>query len=332
MAEGDLGAIWNVLETESSGDAGVSVVESSYSVPAGDILLGIDPEGCRHVLIPLLPGEAFAADRGGRSVHMRRLSHGRVEYLDAVCLHRDLNGVFARFTWELIQEVRESSSPARTTVDALARWRRLFAEAGGEGQLSTNRVIGLLAELMTLEQVLAQDLNRDVSVWTGPEEVGAEHDFRRGPHALEVKATLRREGRMVGISSVDQLDPPLGGTLHMTHFRFEPDPAGVTLPGLVQRVRDLCPDRDQFDRKLAATGYREQHGDHYAALKFSVVDTRTYDVLGDAFPRIVPSSFLDGVVPSGTLRINYTIDLTNSPPYPVSDQVHSTLIERLAGQ
>lgn len=325
--EGDLASIWNVLETEAADDSSaISVVDSGLTVRAGRVKLGVDPEGCRHVLIPLLPGEAFAPDTTGRSVHLRRVSNRNIEYLSAVCLHGELHKVFAQFTLELFSEIGNATSPARATVETLARWRLLFADAASAGELSENQVIGLLAELLVLEEILGHDPNRDVGVWTGPQAAGSEHDFRRDSVALEVKATQRREGRIVGISSVDQLDPPPGGSLHLVHFRFEPDPSGLSLPEVVERVRQLCPVLNEFDYRIGASGYHERHSEHYERLRFAIVDRRTYDINDPAFPRIVPGSFSGGAVPPGTLRISYSIDLTNEPPVPISEVEHHRLM------
>ena len=51
---------------------------------------------------------------------------------------------------------------------------------------------------------------------------------------------------------------------------------------------------------------------------------------GEAFPRIVPASFVDGSTPPGTLRIRYAIDLANEPPHPVAERAVTELFTRMA--
>ena len=331
MPEAELTTVWNVLQTEAAGEGtAIEAVESSVQVRAGQVLLGVDGDSQRHLLIPLLPGEAFATDRTGRSVHLVRVDHKGVDYLSAVCLHEDLHQVFAQFASELLADVAKSASPARTTVEALQRWRRLFADAEPAGQLTTNRIIGLVAELLVLEEILAADPQRSVQVWTGPQSAGAEHDFRHNSAAIEVKATLTREGRIVGISSVDQLDPPPNGSLHLTHLRFEPDPSGISLPTIVNRVRQLCPTPTELNKRLKAAGYRDSHAEEYTDLRYALADQRTYDVEGPSFPRIIPASFKDAKTPVGTLRLSYSIDLTNEPPEPIADAEYLRLIRDMA--
>jgi hypothetical protein len=330
MAEGDLSAVWNVLQTEAAGEVdAIEAVDAPTRVNAGQVLLGVDGSGRRHVLIPLLPGEAFAPDGTGRSVHLIRVTHCGIDYLSAVCLHEDLHKVFAQFAWELLGDIEDSPSPARTTIEALQRWRRLFADAEPTDELSVSRIIGLMAELLVLEEILAADPNREVRVWTGPQSAGSEHDFRHRTTAIEVKGTLVREGRIVGISSLDQLEPPPDGSLHLAHFRFEPDSSGVSLPTVVSRLRALCPEQAELDNRLSAAGYRDSHAEAYADLQYTVVERRTYNVESPAFPRIVASSFAGGAAPAGTLRIRYSIDLTNEPPHPINAAEHAELIRQM---
>jgi hypothetical protein len=58
--------------------------------------------------------------------------------------------------------------------------------------------------------------------------------------------------------------------------------------------------------------------------------TRTYDVTGFAFPSITRSSFAAGDIPPGTLRISYSIDLTNEPPLPLGASEAESVILAMA--
>lgn len=329
MSEPDLPTLWTVLQTEATGaETSIETVASGASVSAGDVLVGVDGWARRHILIPMRPGEAFAEDRSGRAVHLVRVTHEGTVYLSAVCLQAELNQVFAQFARELITEIAEAVSPARATVASLARWRSLFSEADRTGVLSEARLIGVLAELLTLEALITLDPSRRLSVWTGPS--GSQHDFRAGGDALEVKATLIREGRIVGVSSVDQLQPPDGGALHLLHHRFQADPSGESLPGAIAGIRNLGVEEGLLLRLLHDAGYRSDLEDHYAVRRYRLVDRRCYDVELPPFPRIVASSFVGASVPAGTLRLSYSIDLTNEPPHPLDEAATTGLLNRMA--
>jgi hypothetical protein len=326
----DLRATWSVLQTEAAKTGtGITVVDSGVELLAGKVLVGVDSGTRRVLLIPLRPGEAFAEDRTGRSVHLVRISHEGTDYLGAVSLQPDLDEVFAQFASELLFGIAEAESPARATVAALERWRRLFSEADRSGLLSHAELIGLFGELLVLERLLLADPERRLSVWTGPS--GNQHDFRSGVRSIEVKATLAREGRIVPISSVDQLSAAPGGQLFLAHFRLELLSTGDNIQSVIERIRDLCIEPERLDDLLRLVGYREMDADSYRDLRYRVVDYRFYDVEGPSFPRIVPESFIEGVIPAGTLRLRYSIDLTNAPPTPLNQEQEGELLKAMVG-
>lgn len=328
MADPDLATIWTVLQTEASPAGGVEASGTGIRLRAGEVLAGADALGRRHLLVPLRPGEAFAEDRSGRSVHLLRLDHAGTRYLSAVCLNLDLDGVFTQFANELLSDLADAASGARAAVDALERWRQLFSGADESGRLGEPLLVGLLGELLVLETLLTRDDRRCLDVWTGPE--GHQHDFRAGDRALEVKSTVIREGRVVSISSIDQLEPPPIGSLHLVHFRFEAAPDGDSLPAAIRRIRKLGIELGLFHSMLHSVGYLAPHEKHYERRTYRVVDRRAYDVEGPSFPRITQASFLHGGVPAGVLRISYSIDLSNEPPDPLSDDEYETVLTAIA--
>ena len=329
MGERELNARWAVLETEAGAEgAGLEVTSSGTGVLAGDVLLGVDYLGRRHLLIPLKVGEAFGVDRRGSSVHLERLSHSGTDYLSAVCLKPDLHQDFGRFVNEILEEIGSADSPARATVEALDRWRRLFADARND-RLTDAKIIGLMAELMTLHEIVRRDPARDLTVWTGP--ANSQHDFRTGVHALEVKATLAREGRLVPISSVLQLECPDAGTLHLVHHRFERSPDGDTVSHWYRKVCELGVAHQALRALVEAVGYDEDDVDYYDQRVFRLVERRTYDVAVQGFPRITPGSFIGGTLPAGVRDLSYTIDLTNEPPTPLGASQEEALFSQFGG-
>lgn len=329
MSSQDLNGVWTVLSTTPP-DAGVEVAPSGSRVSAGEILIGIDHEGRRHLLIPLLPGEAARTDTRGRGVHISRLTHGSTAYLTVVCLLPELHLVFTQFCGELITTVVDSQSPAKEAITALDRWRTLFSDAERRGLISDEKLTGLLGELLVVEQLLEAGAPGHLRFWVGPfKEI---HDLRTASHAIEVKTTLVREGRIVSIASIDQLQTPSGADLFLVHTRLDRDPGGFNLPDIVERVLDAGAHRDQLNRRLVEEGVGTGDLSPYAGRRFKIADTRTYDVDGFAFPRMLRSSFTEGDIPAGTLRITYAIDLTNEPPVPLSDEAAGTVVSALASE
>ncbi len=327
-AEASLEAIWTVLAGEfASGQAAIDASPSGVEVAAGDVLIGIDNSGCRQLLVPLQPGEPFADDLSGGSVHLVRVAHEGVNYLCAVCLSRDLDDVFSQFADELLGALSGEKNAAKVVLSELDRWRQLFSDAP-RTLLSDAKIIGLLAELQMLESIVTEDPSRRITSWTGPS--GSEHDFRAGAVAIEVKATGVREGRLVSISSVDQLQAPEGGSLHLAHFKYSPDSSGDSLPDAIDRVLGLNVLRSEFYKQLESVGYHLGQTEEYLEKRFALVERRVYDLSDAAFPRITRSSFVVGDLPPGTLKLTYQIDLSNEPPFPLSTGVVKALIAKIA--
>lgn len=328
-ARRDLDGIWTVLSSQPPA-AGVVTAPTGYRVAAGELLAGIDSEGRRHLLIPLNPGEAARTDTKGRAVHLARIAEGGTHYLTVFCRLADLHRVFTQFCRELVESIEDASSPAREASGAFDRWRALFSEAEQHGLLSEEALIGLIGELIAVERLLFHGAPSDLRFWVGP--LSDVHDLRSATHAIEVKATLVREGRIVEISSIYQLQEPAGSDLVLLHLRFDRDPGGLSLPDLVTRILAAGARNQELERRLREVGVDPNDLTPYAIKRFRLADTRAYDVNGTAFPRLVRSDFASGDLPPGTLRVSYAIDLTNEPPVPLSDGATKVAFAALAGE
>ena len=323
----DLDGIWTVLASRPPA-AGVVTAPTGYRVAAGDVLAGIDSEDRRHLLIPLSAGEAARTDTKGRAVHLARIAEGGSHYLTVLCRLPDLHRVFTQFCRELVESIEDAASPAREASAAFDRWRALFSEAEQRGQLSDEALIGLMGELVAVERLLVHGAPADLRFWVGPSS--DLHDLRSATHAIEVKATLVREGRIVAISSIDQLQEPPGSDLMLLHLRFDRDPGGLSLTELVSSILAAGAQRLELERRLREVGADPADLAPYGDRRFRITDVRAYDVSGPAFPRLVRSDFAIGDLPPGTLRLSYSIDLTNEPPHPLSDALVDAAFASLA--
>jgi hypothetical protein len=325
MDRRDLDAVWTVLGTQLP-ISGIEVAETGFSITAGPVLAGIDSERRRYLLIPLVAGEAARTDTRGRAVHVTRIAHGGAHFLAIVCLASDLHPVFTQFARELVVSVDAAPSPARAAIEAFDRWRALFSDAALRGALGVEKLVGLMGELLTLEGLLDAGAPSDLQYWCGPS--GHQHDFRSPRYGLEAKATLVREGRIVGISSVDQLETPPGIQLWLVLHRLDRDPGGFNIAEVVDRILALGCSQANLVAGLRAIGV-DLDLSLYTERRFRLVESLLYDVGSVAFPRITRSNFVGGDVPPGTLRISYSIDLTNRPPDPLTsddaDRVYSMI-------
>lgn len=321
----DLKSVWTVSPTiELAKESLLQANALGISVEAGEVFAGLDNEMNRHLLVPLLPGEAVPDAQDGSAVRLTRVKFRSRSYLSAVCTVRRLDSVFTQFARELLEVLQDSSSPAKDVTRTFREWKALFAAASGPG-LGISEQIGLLAELQLLEQLIKMG-STGLTHWRGPE--GSEHDFRCGNSAIEVKATLARDGRRTSISSIHQLEAPDGGTgrLTLVYNRYEHNPGGDSLPLAVERILDLGVESSLLERKLRRVGYFDSHRDVYVDSCFATKEQKFYDVAQEHFPKITSSSFIGGTLPAGVEALSYSVDLTNEPPMAMnSTEVHDLL-------
>lgn len=325
-------AVWPLLATQPSVLGDVRVRETGITVSAGSALLGLDVDGGRHLLVPLHPDEPLREDRTSRGVHIteRTLLDGErsLRFADVACRVTHLVELFDILVDEMLDalERQPPSSPA-ACLAVLGRWRELLEHERGP-LLGVERLAALLAELWHLRGIVERDPARRVDCWTGPRS--DRHDLRRGSIALEVKATLVREGLSVEIHGQEQLEPPEGGDLYLGVMRLERvDRDGLTVPALVRELLDLGADRQQLIALLERAGYRLSESGTYERMHFRVRDHRIYTV-DKRFPKIIASSFLSGAVPTGILRLRYDVDLTGESPVPLPAHELDTILTRLA--
>jgi hypothetical protein len=311
----DLDAMWRVLEVQPASPGAVRTRGTGQSTAAGKILVAVDEHGARAVLFPTSDDDAFAPDVSTK-VHLERRDlrwqGGEEAFVTVTCVVERLNPVFTTLAEDMLEAASGSSRPGTVLRRVLDEWRDLLA-AETKPLLSRQKLIGLIAELVTVREVIRHDPHRDITVWTGPD--AAVHDLRKDGRALEVKGSLLREGLLIEVHSVHQLEAPQpDGELHLVFYRFEEVPDGeLTAPDLVREILGLSVDRHEFIERLGLAGYDMAEEAEYAQRRFRLAERRVYAV-DDDFPRLVPKSFVGGNVPAGILLVRYTIDLAGSTP------------------
>lgn len=315
----DLDALWRIIELQPAHPDTVRTHGTGRHTAAGEILVAVDQVGARSLLFPVEGEEAFAPDLSTKVWLGRRLlrwAGGEGQFVTVTCQVERLKPVFSTLAEDMLEAASDALRPGLVLRKVLDEWRDLLS-AEKRTILPRNRLIGLLAELLTLTEVVASDPERNIGIWTGPEE--ALYDLRKGPRAIEVKGSLARESLTVEIHGVRQLEEPPNGQLHLVLVRMEEaDGEGtVSLPDTIRGIADMGVDRHAFVERLALAGYDFADEDEYAKRRFRLVERRVYRI-DENFPRIVPDTFLSGDPPSGILLIRYTVDLTGPTPTPLS--------------
>lgn len=315
VAVGDaasLSAQWSVL----LGDAARTAGRLAYLDHGSErIRLGADGEGNRYLLVKAEAGASLVADARGRVVQLRSVELDRSAYLAAVCIDVAFAEVFVQLCAELVDVLADVPDPANQLRVQLDRWRRLFS--ADHDRLSPHALSGLYGELSQLRALLMANGVTMFDTWTGP--TGSVHDFRVRDCAIEVKASTARAGRRVSISSIEQLAAPPDVDLFLSFLGLRVDPTGESVPQLVESIVGLGVPRIDLLERMAPIGYHPEHSAGYEEQRFLVHEWLLYDASDPTFPRLTQESFVGSTVPPGVASISYVIDLTNSPPAPLSD-------------
>lgn len=326
------GDAWRTLAEGTSPTRGeFQVFETSTSSAEGPVLLALDGNGFRHVLIPIRNGSVFEPDQRSNGVHILGrvlIDHGaESSFVDVVCRKEHLSEVFGYLADEILHALESEPGRAATVAKrVLNRWRELI-ERDRPTLLSREALAGLFGELWLLRQ-LARESASALKSWTGP--LGARFDFQAGATAVEVKTSLSRHALLVQIHGIDQLDPPPDQALYLLVVAVEaPVSAGTSVPSIVEQIRELGIDVLEFSSKLHAVGYAAEDASYYEETRFLVASEHTFHV-DDAFPRIVQRSFLQGKMPDRVRNLSYSLDLSAAPPSPISVDDAKQVWRRLA--
>jgi len=121
---------------------------------------------------------------------------------------------------------------------------------------------------------------------------------------------------------VYQLVPPnLDGTLTLAYVQIEERTRdGKSLTAFIEETAKRLTYPDVFFEKLGHLGYeRNVTKTAHTEMAFSLCKDSYYDVAGD-FPRIVPTSFNGGKIPTDVDEISYTIDLRQSDKHLINEE------------
>lgn len=328
------------LEEELTGMWGMLAKKPATSLSAGKLSIkigkrnfsaAIDGVGSRHLLVPVPEGADQARLWKAAAVRLSRANlrgddKVRRTWLDLQCTRSELEGVFVRMAAAVAQQLLsvEEDEVQATCIAALDEWRDLL----GYGHASEGAVTGLVGELLLLEQLAKIDPIKALDVWVGPR--GGRHDFRRGNHAIEVKATVTRIGKIVEIHGVQQMVAPVQGDLHLAFFRLERVPGGSeSIANILKRLVGLGVPTEDLMELLEVHGI-ENLGQAPAKAGFEKLEQSVFSV-SDMFPRIVPGSFLVGGLPADVLDVSYRIDLSQQTAldHDASSLVVAKLVESL---
>lgn len=181
----------------------------------------------------------------------------------------------------------------------LDAWRQFLRDR--HDGLSRSDTIGLIGELLVLEQLLTIDPDC-LPLWKSPTD--GLHDFQINGHAIEVKATLG-PASTVTISTLDQLDASGLHRLDLFHVRLIEVPSGRPLRDIIADVGGILPDasRRAFENAVLSRGLVP---DDDAARMSPKIQLRSIDAytVSEGFPRL-----LRATLPLAISDASYTLEV-----------------------
>ena len=183
-----------------------------------------------------------------------------------------------------------------------------------------------VAELLILNRLLDHSVSA-WRAWSGP--AGDRHDFRSGDHSLEVKATHRLSASAITINGLDQLDAPVGGTLHLLRIVLEPVSGGaLSISDLGRSALSKADKPDRVRGLLTAVGCRDVDSESWNRTSFRIAAETLYEIR-PGFPRLISSMLAQGTAPHGVHEVSYRIDLSVAETFRCDAAAYRLLESRL---
>ena len=322
---------WTVLRGGGyqGGELAIPTFPTGVYGDSGQVRLAVGPASEPRVLLPLADQESPTDLHGGSALAIEISSFsfkGRpIRFLDLICRSPELEGVFGDVVDSMLARIKHGErclDSARSTIeDFRALLVRKRTSHVGQG-----RVAGLVAELLVLNRLLDRAASA-WAAWCGP--VGDRHDFRAGDTSLEVKAALRSGKSIVTINSLDQLDTPANGTLHLLRLAIEPVSNGrLSVSGLGRSAIAKSDDPERLRALLASAGCSDVDDERWNKHTFRVESEQLYEVRA-GFPRITLAMLTAGALPHGVNGVTYEIDLSVAQHFMCNAEVYDELESRL---
>ena len=322
---------WELLRTgvPGGGDLGVPTIPTDVSTDAGRVRLAIGPNDEPRVLLPLDGRESAPTiqESNALSISVSSFkSKGRIlRFLDLICLSPDLESVFGELVDEMLARIARDESCVDAVRSTIEDFRSLLMRAAA-GRITKGMVAGLIAELLVLNRLLDRTPSA-WKAWLGP--TGDRHDFRAGNTSLEVKSSLRPGASRLAINSLDQLEIPTGGSLHLLRFVLEPVSNGMlSVSSLARNALSKSDEPDRLNELLAAVGCSNVDAEDWNRYLFRCESEYLYEVR-PGFPRLVISMLTGGIAPRGVHEVAYHVDLSVADPFLCDPTILGELEERL---
>jgi Putative PD-(D/E)XK family member, (DUF4420) len=198
--------------------------------------------------------------------------------------------------------------------ELLARWSALLKFASNTE--STNALVGLYGELLTIDALIREKGPKFIEHWTGPDS--ARHDFEGATWAIEVKSSTVLAERRAVIHGASQLASSPKTHLALLHYQLEWAPGADSIASLAAKILHSLPSAEQesFLKKIEKIGFSFEKISELTHFCLKINSASLYHVDED-FPRITKTTL--GNSASWITRVDYWLLLEGLPSIDVSN-------------
>ena len=195
------------------------------------------------------------------------------------CIQTQDYSLFNNFCEDMINCTRNTTNDNayHLLLDRYNLWLKTFKRS--RNLLDENQIIGLIAELMFLNNICLEKYGQEKAIngWSGPDKL--HKDFFYGKDWFEVKG-ISKGKEIVKISSIEQLDGDGNGKLCIMEFdKISIEGNGISLNNLIQDILgkiniDML--REVFINKLQKIGYYPS--EEYNNYVYNVSNFKYYNI------------------------------------------------------
>lgn len=239
-------------------------------------------------------------------------NQGSLSVLVFTCRNNAFKSYFIKIVNEILNKTSCNGSLDKNTPYVIENWL-YFLELPVKDKLTPDQVLGLIGELLSLENFcrLGVSIDRVIDAWQGP--FGSKRDFMFENIDIEVKVSAKQSGHLHKISSLEQLSFEEDEKVFLYSWNIYRDRSerSNNIVDIINRINaefvSTPSQLSEFNSRLYEVGFDLRDSDDYVEDRFQI-SSSFICFIEEGFPRITSDSFKDGL--SKRIRkIEYEIDL-----------------------
>jgi hypothetical protein len=298
--------------------ASLKVAKTLVKRGGNPVLLGVDVAGF-HLLIPnsdVQDSDLKQFQNKRLKVTLRDIALVGIEPGQYLCLSADPNfdlNLFGAICDEIYLQISEPAACLPNIIAVVERWAKLL-KAENE-TVNKPEIIGLMGELLVLNELLEVGGSSKIKCWTGPQK--SRHDFEFAKRSVEVKSSTSLTRKVCTIHGTSQLETTEGVELELCLVQLEWHPDGPNLGNIIQKTmsRLATLDSETFQEKLMEMKFDETKIAQASECRLRFVSYTTFPVRDD-FPRLTTKK-IASITGDGdrVQRLQYQLLLSGLPEH-----------------